>query len=159
LKPQIISFHCILKSATGKIISNTFNNEVITAPSVGNRDELPGLAKKLDNLRSGEKRKINLDATEAYGLYNPKLVVRMPRKKITAVGELKLGDTVYLPRNEREHLPYTIVEISRDEYTLDGNHPLAGQDLVFEIEVLAAREATENEIQESTTESRSGWLH
>jgi FKBP-type peptidyl-prolyl cis-trans isomerase SlyD len=92
-------------------------------------------------------------------LYDPRLVVRMPRKKITAVGELELGDTVYLPRNDKEHLPHTIVEISRDEFTLDGNHPLAGQDLVFEIEVLAAREATQNEIEESSLEPRTGWLH
>ncbi len=159
MKPQIISFHCILKSTTGKIISDTFNNEVITAPAMGMRDSLPGLARKLANLRSGEKRKIDLDATEAYGLYDPQLVVRVPRKKIKAVGDLKLGDTVFLPRNNKEYLPYTIVEMGRDEFTLDGNHPLAGQDLIFEIEVLAAREATPSEIQESLSESHSAWLH
>ncbi|HVK62232.1 MAG TPA: FKBP-type peptidyl-prolyl cis-trans isomerase, partial [Bdellovibrionales bacterium] len=68
MKIQVISFNCVLKNKYGKFISSTFAREVITHSSDPDL-MLAGLAKGLENVRTGEKRQISLKAEDAYGLY------------------------------------------------------------------------------------------
>ena len=79
---QVVSFNCILKNKAGKLISSTFNRDVLTAIEGEENGMLSGLTKKLQNLKKGEKRCIELLAEEAYGLYDPKKVILFPRKKL-----------------------------------------------------------------------------
>ena len=123
---------------------------------------LPGLAEGLRDLERGEKRSISLRAEQAYGFYDPKLSVIRSRDEIREIGgvdTLRLGDKVAHQLESGRQLVYRIVSISGDSITLDANHPLAGQDLVFEIEALEAREATAEEISESADEPPARFLH
>lgn len=144
--PQVISFNCLLKSKTGQVISSTFNRDVLNCIDDTNTI-LPGLAKGLQNLTKGEKRSISLTAEEAYGLYDPKKIALFP-KKLLPPG-LRVGQSVTIVSKTGVHRLYTVVQFFEDMVSLDGNHPLAGQDLVFEIEALDARIATQEEIDSS----------
>lgn len=108
---------------------------------------LSGLTKGLQNLSKGEKRTIAVSAEEAYGLYDPKKVVFFPRKKLPAT--IKKGDLINIVSKSGIQRSYLVLELHSDFVSLDGNHPLAGQDLIFEIEALEARDATIEEINES----------
>lgn len=153
---QVISFKCLLKNKAGQVISTTFNREVMTVADP-NASLLPGLALGLQNLTKGEKRKIFLSAEEAYGLYDPKKNILYPRHKIPK--NLKIGDPISIVGKSGKVRSYRLLQFHDDLVTLDGNHPLAGQDLIFEIETLDAREATFEEISEVTHEMTTETLH
>jgi FKBP-type peptidyl-prolyl cis-trans isomerase SlyD len=147
-KAQIVSFHCVLKNKVGKVLGSTFNHEVITECE-GAGDILKGLAEGLKDLHKGDKRRISLTADQAYGFYDPDLVVKLPRKSLPQGNELEVGNEVLTESEDGERKVFRVVESALESVVLDGNHPLAGQDLVFEIEATAAREATSEEIDDS----------
>jgi len=158
MKVQIISFACILKNKFGRIISSTVNRDVLTG-DFDNEPQLKALADKMQDLQPGEKRRIALTAAEAYGYYDPELVMIVPRRSLPALN--MTGDKaapVFLELNGQRKA-FRVVKASDDEVTLDGNHPLAGQDLVFEIETLSVRDATAEEIYESQTDLLAPLYH
>ena len=157
MKAQIVSFHCVLTNQLGKIISSTFNQDVITEPD-GQADFLKGLAAGLQGLKKGEKRRICLPAAEAYGFYNPSLVMEVPRKQLTHGKKLQCGHQVE-SRVDGKPTMFRVIQSFGDSVTLDGNHPLAGQDLVFEIEATEAREATTEELADSRSTVAEPQLH
>lgn len=144
---QVISFNCVLKNNVGTVISSTFNREVLTAGANDQSTLLSGLTKGLQNLVKGERRSIALSAEQAYGLYDPKKLVFFPRKKLPS--NIRKGELINIVSKNGIQLSYKVMEIHSDFVSLDGNHPLAGQDLVFEIEALEARAATSEEIDKS----------
>ena len=154
---QVISFNCILKNKAGHIISSTYNREVITSIDHDQPAILRGLAKGLQNLKKGEKRSIPLSAEEAYGFYDPKKVVLYPRKKLPA--SLRVGESISIVGKSGVHRSYRVLQFHDEMACLDGNHPLAGQDLIFEIEALETREATQQEVDESSIINPTLTLH
>lgn len=152
---QIISFNCQLKNKAGKLISTTFNRDVLTA-SQQPGGMLSGLSKGLENIKKGEKRSIFLPAQEAYGLYDPRKIISLERSSLPE--NLRVGHSVQLSPNGSPML-YKVIQIQDDVVTLDGNHPLAGQDLIFEIETLDVRDATRDEINDSLGGFSSQLLH
>lgn len=153
---QVISFNCLLKNKAGLVISSTYNRDVLTALE-GESMMLQGLSHGLQNIMKGEKRSIALSAEEAYGLYDPKKVILYPRKKIPTT--LRQGDVISIAGKSGAIRTYKVLQFHDDMVSLDGNHPLAGQDLVFEVEALAVREATAQEISDSLNNVSHQILH
>jgi FKBP-type peptidyl-prolyl cis-trans isomerase SlyD len=153
-----VSFHCVLKNKFGRVLSSTFNQDVITQPG-GHEPILTGLAEGLQNLVKGEHRSIALSAERAYGFYDPSKVIECDREDIPDGRRLRKGDEIRLPIEDGDAMNLRVVGIRGDRLVLDGNHPLAGQDLIFEIVATAARDATYDEIQEIDTDPQSGHLH
>lgn len=146
MSTQIISFNCVLKNRVGHLISTTYSRNVLTTTNDKNAPLL-GLSEGLQNIKSGEKRSITLKAEQAYGYYDPKKIILYPRKRLPS--NLVIGETVTIVGKSGTHRSYNVVQFLGDMISLDGNHPLAGQDLVFEIEVLAARVATKEELDDA----------
>jgi len=144
MSTQIISFHCILKNKAGDLISNTFIREVVNKVEE-NGAYLKGLISGLQNLKIGEKRTISLTADEAYGSHDPKKVILFPRKKLAREASLKDGSPVTVVSKTGQSRDYRVVRLHGDMVTLDGNHPLAGQDLVYEIEATEVRSSLKKE--------------
>lgn len=159
MRAQIVSFHCVLRSQVGdQVLSSTFNHDVITQVEGGDAEGmmLRGLAEGLQDLKKGEKRQIFLDAKQAYGFYEPRLVKKCPRQEISNGAHLQIGAEVVMHSPEGERKVFRVVEATSRTITLDGNHPLAGMDLVFDIEATEAREATSEEIADSRPDAPSG---
>lgn len=157
MNAQIVSFHCVLKNIVGQVISTTFNHDVITSVETPQGEELPALARAMKNLRKGEMRRITLSAEEAYGMYDPTLVEEHPRESLSE--ELRLGDRVHMAGPAGKMLLYRVTQIGSEFVVLDANHPLAGQDLIFDIDVVDAREATRAEIFESSYGESQSYIH
>lgn len=145
---QIVSFNCVLKNRLGQVISSSVNRDVLTSMQ---NDEamLRGLAQGMQNLKPGDKRQIFLKAEEAYGLYDPSKVILLPRKRLADHQNVSIGQTVSVLSKSNRVRTYRVIQVYGDMVTLDGNHPLAGQDLVFEIEATHVRQATEQEVAEA----------
>lgn len=142
MKAQIVSFHCVVKDKLGKILSKTFNRDVLTHDESQESPVLSGLAKGLTDVRSGEKRRIVVPAEHAFGYYDVKQVIQCTRSSLGT--ELFLGDKVQF-ENEPKKL-FRVTEIMGDQVTLDANHPWAGQDLIFEVRITSARAATPEDL-------------
>lgn len=156
VNPQIISFNCLLKNKAGKLISATYNRDVLTVLESSDA-QLLGLAKGLQNLKKGEKRKISLSAEEAYGFYDPKKVILYPTQKLPK--DIRVGQTVNILSKSGVLRTYVVAQFHNAMTSLDGNHPLAGQDLVFEVEALDVRDATLEEITSANSVMSTQLLH
>ena len=148
---QIVSFHCVVKDRLGRILSSSFNQNVSTGDSPNG--QLVGFSRGMRDLKVGERRRIYVAADEAYGFYDPKKIVEVEREELPA--DLQLGDVVSMSLEESPSMTqFRVIEVDYDKVILDSNHPLAGQDLIFEIETTAVKADTESSDEgESTEES------
>jgi FKBP-type peptidyl-prolyl cis-trans isomerase SlyD len=156
MNSQVISFNCILKNTAGLLISSTYNRDVLTAVDSG-ETQLLGLTQGLKNLKKGEHRKISVSAGEAYGFYDLQKIILYPVKKLGK--DLRLGQSVTIIGKSGNSRTYKVLEFHNDFISLDGNHPLAGQDLVFEIEALEVRDATSEEISTPVNKVGNAFFH
>ena len=106
---QVVSFNCLLKSKTGKIISSTTNREILTSTLDGSNQILIGLAKGLQNLSKGEKRSISLAAEDAYGFYEPSKVILYPKKKLPQ--NINIGQIISITSKKGQVLSYKILTL------------------------------------------------
>lgn len=164
MKAQIVSFKCVLKNKLGQVLSSSFNQDVINQVEVdhaSNADpRLRGLAAGIQNVQEGERRQIMVAAHEAYGPYDPDLVVRVHRSELKNGDSLKIGSEVFgrsAPNTSAQ--AYRVTEIVGDTLVLDANHPLAGQDLIFDIEVTSARDACSEDFEQPLVAASGRYIH
>jgi FKBP-type peptidyl-prolyl cis-trans isomerase SlyD len=172
MKARVISFNCVLRDPLGRVISSSFNHDVLTqsrdrrvkfkAPSLtlpslsvqqapqpshfDFHEPLQGLVEGLQGLKKGERRQIFVSAERAYGFYDPDLVMQVSRRKFPQGDALEIGFQVVTQAKDGECRVFRVIDADPATVTLDGNHPLAGQDLCFDIEATATREATAEEL-------------
>ena len=92
-----------------------------------------------------DKRKIEVKAADAYGDVNQELLVKVKKTQFPPDATLQVGDQFQV--NNDEHSPvFTIMSVESDEVSVDGNHPMAGKDLFFDVEIVGVRPATQEEM-------------
>lgn len=138
------------------MISATYNRDVLNAIDADDA-QLIALAKGLQNIKKGEKRKISVSAEQAYGFYDPSKIILYPTRKLPK--DIRLGESIKILTKSGLIKNYVVSQFHNDLTSLDGNHPLAGQDLVFEIEALDVRDATDEEIENSNNSVSKQILH
>ncbi|MDZ4082378.1 MAG: FKBP-type peptidyl-prolyl cis-trans isomerase [Bdellovibrionales bacterium] len=145
---QIVSFHCVLKDRLGRVISSSFNQNVSTQDSPSG--QLRGFSRGMQDLKVGECRKIFVGAEEAYGFYDPNKIVELSRDELPE--QIRLGDVIMVGADNKAPQSHRVVGVTGELVTLDANHPLAGQDLIFEIEAVEVREDDGSEDEEEEDE-------
>lgn len=127
----------------------------------GNEEIPPGLEVELDGVEEGAELEITLGPGAAYGDYNPDGIVSVPRSEFPEDAEIVPGDwiSVVLSDEEegdgKEEMEMRVLEISPEAIVLDANHPLAGQQVTFDLRVVSVRQATPDEIEARQTPSES----
>lgn len=160
MKAQVVSFHCILRDKLGQIISSSFNSEVVNQLEPGGDSVLRGLVAGIQDVKEGEKREIFVSADQAYGLYDPELVVKMLRRDLAQGLSLKIGSEIKTQSMaDGRTVIYRVIDVEKDYVVLDGNHPLAGQDLFFEVEITAVRDALEDDLVLPRPRNQKNQLH
>jgi len=108
----------------------------------------PTVEKALEGKSIGEPFSVTLSADKAFGEYDPLLVITEALSELPVEVSVGMELDGYFDEDSDDVTIYTVTEINGKEATLDGNHPLAGMDLVFEGTVLDIHEATPEEIKE-----------
>ncbi|MDR1658802.1 MAG: peptidylprolyl isomerase [Desulfovibrio sp.] len=98
---------------------------------------LPGFEAAVEGHEPGETVMVTIPSEQAYGEIDPELVFTVVRMQVPGHIPLEVGTALQLS-NEQGQMDVVITEIGEDDITLDANHPLAGKDLAFEIEILSA---------------------
>ena len=101
------------------------------------------LENALEGKQEGDHLTLNLRAEEAYGEWDPSLIFTAPLMDYEKTEDLSLGMCIEGPDQKGELRTLRVERITKDEVTLDANHPLSGMDLVFEVEILKVAEASE----------------
>ncbi|MCL9775606.1 MULTISPECIES: peptidylprolyl isomerase [Vibrio] len=124
----------------------------------GHNNLIVGLEKELEGKEVGSKFTSVVAAEEAYGEYNDALVQRVPADVFQGVDVIEVGMR-FLADTDQGPIPVEITEVDGDEVVVDGNHMLAGQTLTFDVEVVALREATEEEAAHGHIHQEGGCGH
>jgi peptidylprolyl isomerase len=103
---------------------------------VGDGEFLPRIEEELISMAPGEKKTITIPAEDALGEYDEENVFAIPRGNLPADLKPEAGDQIVLINEENEELPVTVVEVTEESITFDSNHPLAGEDLTFDFELV-----------------------
>lgn len=143
--PRVVSFNYTLRDPNGRVLDTSAGGDPITYLE-GAGQIIDGLDESLRTVGAGQKSRVHVPASKAYGERDPAQMQKVKRDVLPVDGELKVGDQ-FQTGPDRHSPVVTVTAIEGDEVLLDANHPLAGVDLTFDVEVVAAREATAEELQ------------
>ncbi len=143
-KHHVVTLHYCLKNEAGEEIENSFNSAPMQYLH-GTGSMIPGLEQALEGHDVGDEFEVQVTAEDAYGAYHPALVQDIPRAAFQGVGDIAPGMRFMAQTDQGPH-PVVVTEVNDDSVKVDGNHPLAGQNLHFSVSIEEIREATEDEI-------------
>jgi peptidylprolyl isomerase len=125
---------------TGKLADGTvFDSSVELDPfefTLGAGQVIPGFEKAVLGMKVGEKKTVNIPVDEAYGPRRDEMVAELPREKLPSDMTPEVGQQLVMRQPDGSEIIVTITEVSDEAVTIDANHPLAGKDLTFEIELV-----------------------
>ncbi len=104
--------------------------------TLGGGQIIPGLEREIFGMKLGDKKTVTAVADEAYGQPNPAALQDVPRDTIPPEIELAIGGQLQVSSQEGQQMTVTITAITDEVVTMDANHPLAGQDLIFDVELV-----------------------
>jgi FKBP-type peptidyl-prolyl cis-trans isomerase SlyD len=124
----------------------------------GNGNLIPGLERELEGKSAGDKLSAKITAADAYGEYDKSLVQRVPRRALKGVGNIRVGMQLHT-QSAHGVRAVTVTHIVGDMVTIDANHPLAGQNLNFDVEIAEVRTATAEELAHGHVHGPGGHDH
>lgn len=156
-KNRVVQIHYTLKDDKGEILDSSAGKQPL--PYIhGIGALIPGLEKELEGKGAGDKLNVVIPPEEGYGSFDESRVFQVTKDGFQGDEELQVGMQVQV---ELEQGPAIAIvsEIKDENVTLDLNHPLAGMDLHFEVEVVEVREATEEELNHGHVHGPGGVQH
>ncbi|MCG6871585.1 MAG: peptidylprolyl isomerase [Gammaproteobacteria bacterium] len=107
---------------------------------------IPGLERELDGHVAGDKLSVTVQPEDAYGTVDPELMQTVPRSAFGEVKDLEPGMQFEASGPDGQVQRVVVEKVSDDDVTINGNHPLAGRVLHFEVSIESVREASEEEV-------------
>jgi len=154
---DVVTIHYTLRDDAEKVIDSSASGEPL-AYLHGHGNLIPGLERELLGKNVGDRLKVRIAPAEGYGEYDKALVQQVPRRALKGIANLTVGMRLQAGSDHGHHT-VTVTRIAGDMVTLDGNHPLAGQNLNFEVEITAIRAATEEELAHGHVHGDGGHHH
>lgn len=154
---RVVSFHYTLRDPAGRVLDTSAGGEPIYYLE-GAGQIIDGLDEQLRFASAGEKTRVTVPARKAYGERNPGQIQRVKRALLPIEGELKIGDQFQTDTDPSAPV-VTVAGIEGEDVLLDGNHPLAGVDLTFDVEITAVRAPTAAELEHGHAHGPGGCQH
>lgn len=142
---KVVTINFTLKDSDGNVLESTENTESFSYIS-GNNQILPKLEDTVNQMIIGTKKDVVIKAAEGYGEYNEAAVQQIDKKEFPEDIKLEEGMRLIANSPDGKQMPFIINKIEENEVTVDFNHPLAGKNLEFNVELLDVRDATPEEM-------------
>jgi len=133
---HVVSIHYTLKDDAGEVIDQSAAGEPLTYLH-GHGNLIPGLERELAGKNTGDRLQVKIAPADGYGEFDRALVQKVPRRALKGIADVRVGMRLQAQTADGAR-PVTV--------TLDGNHPLAGKNLNFDVEVAQVRAATAAEL-------------
>jgi len=149
--------HYELKNDKGEILDSSEGKEPLSYIQ-GKGNIIPGLEKEMKDKTKGDKVKTVVSPEEGYGVHNAQKLFKVGKEQFQGEGGIEIGMQIQSEANGRMEIG-TVENIEENEVTLNFNHPLAGQTLHFDVEVIEVRDATEEELSHGHVHGPGGHDH
>ena len=133
---DVVNVHYHGKLTDGTTFDSSEGREPLKF-TVGEGQVIPGFDNALIDMEIGEKKTVNIPVDQAYGPAHDENIVEFPKTEFPADMEIAVGMQLQLQNNEGHVIPVTVIEVKEESVMLDANFPLAGKDLVFDIELVS----------------------
>lgn len=154
-KHKVVSIDYALTNDDGVLIDSSKDSQPLSyLHGVGGI--IPGLEQALEGKGPGEELRVSIEPADAYGDRREELQQVVSRDRFADIQDLQVGMQFRVPTEEGSHLIMTVVSVAESEVTIDGNHPLAGVNLNFEVTVRDVRDATDEEISHGHAHTPDG---
>ncbi len=141
---RVVAIDYTLKDSAGTVLDSSQGREPLQYLH-GSGHIITGLESALEGASPGDRFEVSLAAGDAYGERDEGLVVQVARTQFREVTDLGVGSRFRVRTDDGEKV-FTVTEIGDEQVTVDGNHPLAGVSLHFDVEIKDVREATAEEL-------------
>jgi FKBP-type peptidyl-prolyl cis-trans isomerase SlyD len=142
---SVVLLHYTLKDDAGEVIDSSSSGEPL-AYLHGHGNLVPGLERELADKSAGDKLSVKISPADGYGEFDKGLIQRVPRRALKGIKNINVGMRLHA-QTEQGPQAVTVTQIVGDMVTLDANHPLAGKNLNFDIEIVEVRGATPEELE------------
>ena len=156
-KDKVVTFHYTLKNAEGEQMETSRDKAPMTYLH-GANNIIAGLEKAMEGHAVNDEFSVTVEPEDAYGPRNEKNVQRVPLKRLKGVGKISRGQVLNL-QTKQGAVQVTVLKVGRFNVDVDGNHPLAGQQLTFDVEITEIREASEEETKHGHAHGPGGHDH
>jgi FKBP-type peptidyl-prolyl cis-trans isomerase SlyD len=141
---KVITINYVLKDDQGVLIDESKDSSFCYLHGANNI--IPGMEDALTGRDRGDKFNLVVEPADAYGEYNPNLTQVVDRSMFEGNDDIQAGMQFQAQDDQGHFMIITIAKVDGDEITIDGNHPLAGTTLHYDIEVMDIRDATDEEL-------------
>lgn len=155
MKRKVISFNYTLKDNQGQVLDQSSDGPL--AFLEGAQQIIPALEEQLKGMLIGQKKNVKLEAKDAYGIVEPKMIMEVPKEELAHL-KVEVGSFLQLQLSDQVKV-VRVAKITDEKVTLDGNHPLAGVDLEFDVEMVDLRDATPEEMAHGHAHGPGGHHH
>ncbi|MDB5051348.1 MAG: peptidylprolyl isomerase [Fibrobacteres bacterium] len=156
-KNKVVSIDYTLTDAKGEVLDSSTKEQPLHFIQ-GQGHLIPGLEKALEGKTTGENIKAQIPAKEAYGARDEALMQIIPKENFEDIADLKVGMELEAESEDGVRV-ITVVGIEGDRVIVDGNHPLAGMDLSFDVTIVGVRDATKDELGHGHVHGPGGHHH
>lgn len=156
-KDKVVAFHYTLKNAEGEQMETSRDKAPMTYLH-GANNIISGLEKAMEGHAVKDEFSVTVEPEEAYGVRNENNVQRLPLKRLKGVGKVSVGQVLNL-QTQKGQVQVTVLKVGRFNVDVDGNHPLAGEQLTFDVEITDIRDASEEELEHGHVHGPGGHQH
>lgn len=153
----VVSFHYTLTNDKGEQLDKSGDEPL--AYLHGHHNIISGLENALLGKKAGDKLTVTVEPKDAYGEYLAEAVQEVPRANFQGVDNISAGMQFQTQTEDGHIMLVTVKDVSDDVVVVDGNHPLAGVALTFDVEIVEVREATADEIAHGHAHGVGGHHH
>ncbi len=154
---KVVSFHYTLKDEAGEEMESSRDRDPMVYLH-GYRNIVPGLENAMKGRDVGDTFEVTVPPAEAYGERNPNNLQRISAKHFSNIKRLSPGQMVSL-QTRQGPVQATVVKVGRFNVDVDANHPLAGAQLTFDVEITDVREPTDEERKHGHAHGPGGHQH
>lgn len=157
-KDEVVLFHYTVTNNQGEVVDNSRDGDPM-AVMAGHGQILPKLEEAMHELALNERKIVKLAAKDAYGEFSEENIQIAGSENFPKETKLEIGMEYMASMEDGHHMPFVITKIEGEEITCDFNHPLAGQNLTFDVEIVEKREATPEELNHGHAHGPDGHHH
>ena len=153
-----VSFHYTLTDDAGQTIDSSAGQDPL-AYLHGAGNIIPGLENALEGKVVGDQLNVAVTAEEGYGPVQEELIQEVPRSSFQGVENIEIGMQFEAQTGQGGAVPVTVTAVTDETVTVDGNHPLAGKSLNFDVTIEDVRDATAEELEHGHVHGVGGHQH
>ena len=134
-KGDTVKVHYTGKLQDGSVFDSSANREPLQF-TLGGGNMIPGFEQAVLGMDVGDKKTAEIPSTQAYGEKREDMIISVPKENVPGDISPEVGQQLAIQQQGGQQVPVTVTEVTDEKVVLDANHPLAGKDLIFDIELV-----------------------